>query len=46
MLMEKKQSPEDERKDTPSRTDQARQVAEEYANDQREILKNLRKPPN
>ena len=28
----------------PSRTDQARQVAEEYASDQREIIKDLRKP--
>jgi hypothetical protein len=27
----------------PSRTDQARQVAEEYASDQREIIKKLRK---
>jgi hypothetical protein len=27
----------------PSRTDRARQVVEEYANDQREILKRLRK---
>jgi hypothetical protein len=38
--------PEDESKDQPSRTDQARQAAEEYANDQREILKKLRKPIN
>jgi hypothetical protein len=28
----------------PLRTDQARQVAEEYANDQREIIKQLDKP--
>jgi len=27
----------------PSRPDQAREVVEEYANDQREILKKLRK---
>ncbi len=27
----------------PSRTDQAREVAEEYANDQREIIKKPRK---
>jgi hypothetical protein len=27
----------------PSRTDQAREAVEEYANDQREILKKLRK---
>jgi hypothetical protein len=38
--------PADESKDQPSRTDQARQAAEEYANDQREILKKLRKPIN
>ena len=29
-----------------SRTDQAQQVAEEYADDQREIIKKLRKPTN
>lgn len=29
-----------------SRTEQARQVAEEYANDQREIITELRKPLN
>jgi hypothetical protein len=27
----------------PSRTEQAREVVEQYANDQREIIKNLRK---
>jgi hypothetical protein len=27
----------------PSRTDQAREVVEQYANDQREIIKNLRR---
>jgi len=42
--MPRKQTPEEEPKeDKPSRTDQARQVAEEYANDQREIIKALRK---
>lgn len=41
--MPKKQTPEDKPKDKPTRTDQARQVAEEYANDQREIIKELRK---
>jgi hypothetical protein len=35
--------PKDEPKDNPTRTDQARQVAEEYANDQREIIKTIRK---
>ena len=44
--MGKKQTPEDEPEDKPTRTDQARQVAEEYANDQREIIKKLRKPLN
>ena len=44
--MGKKQEPEDEPKDQPSRTDEARQVAEAYAKDQREILKKLRKPSN
>jgi hypothetical protein len=41
--MPKKQTSEDEPKDKPTRTDQARQVAEEYANDQREIIKKIRK---
>jgi hypothetical protein len=44
--MGKKQEPEDEPKDQPSRTDEARQVADAYAKDQREILKTLRKPSN
>ncbi len=30
----------------PSRTDQAREVVEEYASDQREIIKQLRKRLN
>jgi len=38
--------PEDKPKDKPSRTEQARQVAEGYADDQREIIKKLRKPTN
>jgi hypothetical protein len=44
--MPKKQPPEDEPKDKPTRTDQARQVAEEYANGLREIIKKLRKSLN
>jgi hypothetical protein len=44
--MQKKLAPEDKPKDKPARTDQARQVAEEYANEQREIIKKLRKLPN
>jgi hypothetical protein len=45
-LMAKKQIPEGEPKDNLARTDQAKQVAEEYANDQREIIKKLRKTIN
>ena len=44
--MGNKQAPVDEQKDRPSRTEQARQVAEEYANDLREIMEKLRKTPN
>jgi hypothetical protein len=43
--MEKKPPPADNPEDK-SRTEQARQVAEEYANDQREIIKKLRKNLN
>jgi hypothetical protein len=39
--MGKKPPPEDNPEDK-LRTEQARQVAEEYANDQREIIKKLR----
>jgi hypothetical protein len=42
--MGKKQEAKDEPKGQPLRTDEARQVAEEYAEDQREILEKLRKP--
>ncbi|MGY2904666.1 hypothetical protein [Bradyrhizobium sp. URHC0002] len=45
-MKEKQPPPEDERKDKPSGTDQARQVAEEYVSDQREIIKKLRKHLN
>jgi hypothetical protein len=41
--MQNKQDPKDDAKDKPTRTDQARQVAEEYANDLREIIAKLRK---
>lgn len=44
--MKKKPQPEDEPTDMPTRADLARQVAEEYASDQREIIKRLRKPTN
>ena len=45
--MGKKQpAPDDEPKDKSSRTEQARQVVEEYANDQRAIIKKLRNLPN
>ncbi|MBT1515660.1 hypothetical protein KIP88_34845 [Bradyrhizobium sp. SRL28] len=42
----RKSAPEDEHQDQPSRIAQAQQVAEEYASDQREIIKKLRKPLN
>jgi hypothetical protein len=42
--MGKKKEPKGQPRDQPPRTDEARQVAEEYAKDQREILKKLRKP--
>lgn len=41
--MPRKQTAEEEPKDQPSHTDKARQVAEEYANDPREVMKKLRK---
>ena len=41
-----KAKPKDKAKDKPSRTEQARKVAEEYASDQREVIKKLRKPLN
>ena len=44
--MGKKQAPEDELRDKSSRTDQARRTAEEYAEDQLEIIKKLRKRLN
>jgi hypothetical protein len=40
--MAKKSFPE---KEDTARTEEARKVVEEYANDQREIIKKLRKPP-
>jgi hypothetical protein len=40
----KRQTPEDGPKEKPSRTDQARQIAKEYAKDQRAIIKKLPKP--
>lgn len=44
--MTKKPASEEGPKDKPSRTEQAQQVAEEYANDLRDIVKKLRKPTN
>ena len=44
--MQKKQTPEDEPKDKPTVIDQVRQVVEEYADDQREIIRKLRKSLN
>ncbi|MHB8268323.1 hypothetical protein [Bradyrhizobium sp.] len=46
MTMGKKQTPESEQKDKPSREDEARQVVQEYADDQRKIIEKLRKPLN
>ncbi|MGH6708764.1 MAG: hypothetical protein ACREEK_07305 [Bradyrhizobium sp.] len=42
----KQKPPQDKPKDKPSRAEQAWQVAEEYADDQREIIEKLRKPTN
>jgi hypothetical protein len=42
-MKEKQPPPEDEQTDRPSRTDQARQAAGEYANNLQAILKKLRK---
>jgi ribosomal protein S30 len=47
--MRKKKTPKVKPKDKkakPSRTEQARKVAEEYASDQREVIKKLPKPLN
>jgi hypothetical protein len=41
--MQTKQAPKGEAKEKPTRTDQARQVVEEYAKDLREIIEKLRK---
>jgi hypothetical protein len=38
--------PSGHEKPHPTRTDLARQIVEEYASDQREIIKKLRKPLN
>jgi hypothetical protein len=40
------QTPEEEPKEKPSRTVQARQVADEYASDQRQLIEKLRKRIN
>jgi hypothetical protein len=40
--MQDKHPPKDDAKDKPTRTEQARQVAEEYANALRETIKKLR----
>jgi hypothetical protein len=41
--MQNKEPPEGETKDKPTRTDQARQVVQEYTNDLRELIAKLRK---
>jgi hypothetical protein len=38
-----KDAPKDGSRDKPTRSDQARQVVEEYANDLRELIAKLRK---
>jgi hypothetical protein len=40
--MQNMQAPKDEAKAKPTRTEQARQVVEEYAHDLREIIEKLR----
>jgi hypothetical protein len=42
-MANKEKPPSDNQPDKPSRTDQAREVVDEYANDQREIIKTLHK---
>jgi len=44
--MGNKQAPEEKPKEKPSRTDEARRAAEEYANDLREIIEKFRKRHN
>jgi hypothetical protein len=43
---QKKQAPKDEPEDKPSRADEARKVAEEHADDLREVINKLRKSLN
>jgi len=45
-MVNKQTKPVDEPRDKLSRTEQAQQVEMEYADDQREIIKKLRKPAN
>ena len=42
--MGKERTTKDEREDRPSRTEEAKSVAQEYADDQRRIINKLRKP--
>jgi hypothetical protein len=44
--MPKTETPKEEPRDKPSRTDQAREVVKEYADDQRAIIEKLRKTLN
>jgi len=45
-MVQKQTKPVDERRDKRSRTERAQKVSQEYADDQREIIKKLRKPTN
>ena len=45
-MMKKQTKPVDEPRDKLSRTRQAQQIAQEYADEQREIIKKLRKSIN
>jgi hypothetical protein len=45
-MTKKKPAPKSEPENEPTLTDQAKQVAEEYASDQRAIINRIRKPPN
>jgi hypothetical protein len=45
-MVKEQMKPVDEPRDKLSRTEQAKQVAQEYADDQREIIKKLRQRIN
>lgn len=45
-MVQKQTKPVDEPRDKRPRTERAQKVSQEYADDQREIIKKLRKPTN